>query len=234
MTTISLYSETPVAALGLRTTIEAMGEFALTSAYPSLDFFEENARRQSSDLLVLEVSEKITFNVIQRISTAAPASAIILWVRDVPSEFLSQALELGVLGLLSMNSTMELHADCFREVVAGRLWVDQNIGRGLVLRDRVALTRRERQLMGLVAQGLRNKEIAWSLGIAEGTVKVYMSRLFMKVGVHDRLDLALLAFRNLGVNGGGSGQTGVSPDDRSVSLNIPRLITRRHSRETSK
>ena len=49
-----------------------------------------------------------------------------------------------------------------------------------------------------LAQGLKNKEIAYRLGITEGTVKVYLSRLYGKLGVNDRFDLALFALKNLG------------------------------------
>lgn len=74
-------------------------------------------------------------------------------------------------------------------------WVDA-ISTGLASRA-VALRPRECDLIGLLAQGLTNKEIARSLGLTVGTVKVYLSRLLQKVGVSDRLDLALFASKNL-------------------------------------
>jgi DNA-binding CsgD family transcriptional regulator len=61
----------------------------------------------------------------------------------------------------------------------------------------VSLTKRESQLVSLLSQGLKNKEIASTLTISEGTVKVYLSRLFQKVGVKDRFELALYGLRNL-------------------------------------
>jgi hypothetical protein len=48
----------------------------------------------------------------------------------------------------------------------------------------------------LVTQGLKNKEIASVMGITEGTVKVYLSRLFGKIGARDRFELALIGLRN--------------------------------------
>ena len=53
----------------------------------------------------------------------------------------------------------------------------------------IRLSRREGQLVSLLAQGLKNKEIATCLDITEGTVKVYLSKLFQKVGAKDRLCL---------------------------------------------
>jgi DNA-binding CsgD family transcriptional regulator len=65
---------------------------------------------------------------------------------------------------------------------------------------RVRLTPREGQLIALLVQGLKNKEIAAQLELSEGTVKVYLSKLFQKVGAKDRFELALFGLRNL-VNG---------------------------------
>jgi two-component system nitrate/nitrite response regulator NarP len=56
-----------------------------------------------------------------------------------------------------------------------------------------AITARERAIVGLAAQGVRNREIADQLGITEGTVKVYLHRIYEKLGVSNRTELALLA-----------------------------------------
>jgi hypothetical protein len=85
--------------------------------------------------------------------------------------------------------------------------------------------------MGLLAQGLRNKEIAWSMGISEGTVKVYLSRLFTKVGASDRFELALLALRNV-VAGGAS--VPERDRDRSVPFQIPRFVSRERAESVAR
>ena len=58
------------------------------------------------------------------------------------------------------------------------------------------LTPREKQLIALLAQGLRNREIADSLDITEGTVRIYLSKLYLKTGSRDRFELALLGLPN--------------------------------------
>lgn len=60
-----------------------------------------------------------------------------------------------------------------------------------------ALTRREVQIAALVAEAKLNKEIAWELRLAEGTIKEYTHRIFRKLGVANRTELALWAVRNL-------------------------------------
>jgi DNA-binding CsgD family transcriptional regulator len=82
-------------------------------------------------------------------------------------------------------------------VAEGELWFDKSLTASFLTARTVTLTNRESQLVMLLAQGLKNKEIAHALNISEGTVKVYLSRLFQKVGVKDRFELALYGLRNL-------------------------------------
>ncbi len=75
----------------------------------------------------------------------------------------------------------------------------QEVTASLLNRRFCKLTAREAELVTLLASGLRNKEIAYALGITEGTVKVYLSKLFSKIGVSDRFELALFALRTIGL-----------------------------------
>jgi DNA-binding NarL/FixJ family response regulator len=60
------------------------------------------------------------------------------------------------------------------------------------------LTQREIELVRLVAEGLRNKEVAFRLGITEGTVKIHLHRIYDKLQVSSRIELANYARRELG------------------------------------
>jgi len=62
----------------------------------------------------------------------------------------------------------------------------------------ISLSKRQSELVGLLVQGLKNKEIASALGISEGTVKAYLTTLYEKVGARDRFELALFGLKNLG------------------------------------
>jgi two-component system nitrate/nitrite response regulator NarP len=89
------------------------------------------------------------------------------------------------------------------EVGRGGRWVDPEIAERIaVAKSRASampsLTPRERELVDLVRQGLRNREIADRLGVTEGTVKVYLHGIFDKVGVENRTELAMQAAELLG------------------------------------
>jgi two-component system nitrate/nitrite response regulator NarP len=91
-----------------------------------------------------------------------------------------------------------LLTECMDAVVAGKRWIDPEIAdRTRQAEERAAsappLTRRERELIELVRQGLKNRDIATELGVTEGTVKVYLHAIFDKLQVENRTELALRA-----------------------------------------
>ena len=110
---------------------------------------------------------------------------------------MNHCVSAGVTAVLSRRASVASHRECLAAVARGENWIDQSVLSSLLSGKSVKLTPRERQLMALVAQGLSNKEVAWRLEITEGTVKVYLSRLFSKAGVQNRFELALLALRNM-------------------------------------
>jgi DNA-binding CsgD family transcriptional regulator len=133
---------------------------------------------------------------------------------------------LGVRGILRKTLPTDLQVKCLQKVQAGELWFEKALTDSFLCARRVALTQREGQLVSLLSQGLKNKEIATTLMISEGTVKVYLSRLFQKVGVKDRFELALFGLKNLTTGqlpGGekGARQPGAMPGLRSLVLERP-------------
>ena len=106
-------------------------------------------------------------------------------------------MSLGIRGILRKSLPLETLNRCLCRVHEGELWFEKALTDSLMTARRYTLTRREGQLVALLSQGLKNKEIATALTISEGTVKVYLSRLFQKLGVKDRFELALYGLRNL-------------------------------------
>src|SRR5580765_4724649 len=78
------------------------------------------------------------------------------------------------------------------------MWMERSLANLLLHSRPVPLSRRQTQLLGLLVQGLKNREIAAEMGISEGTVKAYLTTLFEKVGARDRFELALYGLKNLG------------------------------------
>jgi DNA-binding NarL/FixJ family response regulator len=159
--------------------------------------FDEIHRRGAPDLLVVGIASYITLNVFNQLKLIAGTSAVIFRIEDVMPEFASQALRAGARAFLPRSATAEDCVECFRTVAAGGLWMPGNLKVHLLSVIETILTPRELQLTVLLMQGLKNKQIAWQMGLSEGTVKVYFSQLFLKVGANDRFELALLVLKNL-------------------------------------
>lgn len=117
-------------------------------------------------------------------------------MNELTPELAFQAIERGVRGILRKNLPPDMILKCVRKVYEGELWFEKNFTQTFLSGRAIKVSDREGQLIQLVSEGLKNKEIASVMSVTEGTVKVYVSRLFDKLGVKDRLDLALFALRN--------------------------------------
>lgn len=214
---LSLFSQQPVLAAGFAAALPE--NFEMIETFSDLETLEARMAEAPSDILVLEGVAALSLEVISRLRTTAPDLKIVLWVDRAPTEFISQCVGLGVLGVIRRKSSLSAYMDCLMDAARGRISVDREFTSELLAGKRIRLTPRERQLVGLLTQGLANKELAWQLGLTEGTVKVYMSRLFDKVGVADRFELALMALRNTSLESGSLPKTG-----GDVSSWIPAVI----------
>jgi DNA-binding NarL/FixJ family response regulator len=126
-------------------------------------------------------------------------------------------MKLGCLGILSKDAAITLIEKSINKVYAGEIWLDSNTtaavirqfaspsdfptihgggGNGKSSRERAQLSTREREIIILIAQGYKNKEIAEKMFITEQTVKNHLHNVFDKLGVSDRLELALYAIHN--------------------------------------
>ncbi len=139
---------------------------------------------------------------------------IILTASEDKNEFV-QAMKLGCSGIVLKQTAPELIVKSIRKVNAGEIWLDSHTtaavmrqfatagpdglgsstgsGGSTKVRERSPLSAREREIVGLVAQGYKNKEMAEKMFISEQTVKNHLHNIFDKLGVSDRLELALYA-----------------------------------------
>ena len=200
MTSVALYSEQPILTAGLQAVMDGLDDFTLAGVFTGLNPLIDHVRTRRLSVVLLEVTSAITFATLSQLKPMAGDTPIVLWVDAIAMEFVSQALALGVRGILPRSLPVELQVKCLRNVAAGNLWVERGLCDRLLTAKRVVLTQRERQLVNLLAQGLKNKEIAYAMTLSEGTVKVYLSRLFQKIGANDRFELALYALKNLFVD----------------------------------
>jgi DNA-binding NarL/FixJ family response regulator len=202
MASVLLFTDEPVLAEGLRRILETVHELDLCSYCANADDLDAELALHQPDLLLLDLTSNIHFSVLVRLQRAIIKTKIVLWVHSISTELALQAMSVGVRGVLRKTLPPETLIRCLTRVQDGELWFEKALTDSLMTAQRYRLTRREGQLVSLLSQGMKNKEVATALNISEGTVKVYLSRLYQKLGVKDRFELALFGLKNLTPGGG--------------------------------
>jgi DNA-binding NarL/FixJ family response regulator len=142
-------------------------------------------------------------DVLRQLRATRRSPAVILLTAGMDDTQILTADKLGPEGMVLKTSDPALLLECMEQVRKGERWVDPEIEeRTRQVKERASrapsLTPRERELIDLVRQGLRNRDIAAQLGVTEGTVKVYLHAIFDKLGVDNRTELAMRAADLLG------------------------------------
>ena len=117
-------------------------------------------------------------------------------------KFLKEMISKGVIGILPPSADSDLLRKALKAIIAGEVWLDRDSLIKLLSAVQrpekyVKLGKREREIIFHICQGYRNKEIASKLNISEQTVKSHCNRIYKKLGVSDRLQLALYSQKNL-------------------------------------
>ena len=137
--------------------------------------------------------------VMRALRDLGSPTRVVLLTGAVTDRELAECLRLGVRGVVLKEMAPAKLVECVREVHAGLVWAEQeSITQAVDLMQRreaggrelaAQLTRREMDIVKLVAAGLRNQEIARRLIVSEGTVKVHLHNIYSKLGVDGRMEL---------------------------------------------
>src|SRR5262249_29620076 len=147
--------------------------------------------------------EQTTSEILRQLSGVAPSVRAILLIDSLVKQVVLNALMLGARGVVAKVSTSIILFKSIRAVMAGEIWVSRSTVADLIemLRTRQTgkessrfdLTRRELEVIAAVVEGHFNKEIAQDFQISEDTVKHHLTRIFDKLGVSNRVELAMFA-----------------------------------------
>lgn len=193
----------PVAVEGVRGLLERCPDLRLSGAVHSLPAALEVARTMVPTIVVLDKAFGLP-SITDWLHTATRlglASGSVVWGTGITESEALKMLQAGAKGVVRRSAQPETFLACLRAVAAGNTWMEDGIfgDAGQVMRPREShLTPRERQVAELVEKGLRNRDIARSLGIRTGTVKIHLKHIFEKTGVRGRYGLALTGLREKG------------------------------------
>ena len=197
----TMFRESVIAVLGLQKDFQVVGHAGTVAETISL------LSKCKPDILLLNVRLPMRsgMELLREMAVLSPFCKTIV-IADVEIEDeVVQAVRLGARGLIAKHCSTELFMKCIRKVHAGEVWLDGKMTEAVLgslggqqAEDQASgksdLSRRELEVVQLVIQGYKNRDIAESLFISEKTVKNHLSAIFNKLGVSDRLELTLYVF----------------------------------------
>lgn len=162
----------------------------------------EALRALSPDILILDVRmpKRSGIEALRDLRAEGNRIPVALLTAEIEDAALVEAVRLGVDGVVLKDGAHKDLLPCLEALREGRRWIAQDLleraneadcGEGDAEDPLQGLNARERAIASLVAQGMRNRELAAQLDMNEGTVKVYLYRIYKKLGLGSRTELAI-------------------------------------------
>jgi len=202
----------PVVRIGLRNMLQAEANIKLVAEAKDGVEALHMVRTLRPDILLLDLAmPKMPGLEALRELTAdnGGETRTIVLTGQIDKRQILEALQLGARGVVLKDAVTAHLSACIRAVMQGQYWLEGRPVQNLVqvLRDLTAqtappprktfgLTARELEVVGLITEGSTNKHIAETFGISEETVKRHLTNIFNKIGVGNRLELALFALNH--------------------------------------
>jgi len=211
---VLLADDHPIFRDGLKRLLEAEQGFAVVGEASDGERVPELVRQMRPDVLLLDLAMPRVpgLEVLKTLAeSAAPVRTILLTAAIERADVL-RALQAGAYGIVLKDSATEVLFRSIRAVVNGQYWIGSEAIADLVAvlqqvrkdadqehktsNNRYRLTRREHEVVAAIVAGSTNRDIARQLGVTEDTVKHHVTNVFDKLGVSNRLELAMFAINH--------------------------------------
>jgi len=208
-----LVDDHTVMRLGLRLLIENQQGLTVVGEASGRTDALEVAEREQPDIILLDLTLPGTdgIDLIAELLAVAEKARILILTGVLEPEAHTRAMRLGAMGVVLKEKAPEVLIKAIEKVHQGEIWLDRALVANVFserLRAREArrndpeaakvatLTGREREVIALVGEGLRNKQVADRLFISEGTVRNHLTTVFGKLEVSDRFELLMYAYKH--------------------------------------
>ncbi len=207
--TISICESQPLTVTGLKHLLNATDDLAFGSSHSSPAEWMLSPGADQTNVLIIDkglgaktVLDALTQLPVGTSHTHSGVPSVVIWGMSITEAEALRFLQAGAKGIIRKSADEPTILSCLRAVAQGRSWMQDSVFRESNASEspvRNDLTPREHQVMELVEQGFKNREIAQELGIRPGTVKIHLKHIFEKTGVRGRHGLALNGLRQKGV-----------------------------------
>jgi DNA-binding NarL/FixJ family response regulator len=202
--TIAICDTQPITAEGLKNLVGSSPDLEFLETLNSLEAAAEFVRAKLPNIVVLDkgFGMRAVLDWIHDRKVLSSAPILMVWGVSMTEAEALRLLQAGASGIIRKTAELTSLLACLRTVASGRTWMEDSVFRDSLQpgrHPRSELTPREQQVLQLVEQGFKNKEIAVELGIRPGTVKIHLKHIFEKTGVRGRYGLALSGLKERGV-----------------------------------
>jgi two-component system nitrate/nitrite response regulator NarL len=202
--TVVVCDTQPITAEGLRTLLAAAGDLEFLASLNSLEAATQLVTSQPPDIVIVDkgFGMRVVLDWIHDLKLADAAPAVVVWGVSMTEAEALRLLQAGAKGIVRKTADLDNILSCLHTVGSGRSWMEDCVFRDSARQERYPrseLTPREHQVLEMVEQGFKNKEIALELGIRPGTVKIHLKHIFEKTGVRGRYGLAISGLKNRGL-----------------------------------
>jgi len=200
MTTVCACDSQPIVLEGLRSALDGNEDLKFQGGAHSLLHALGLLERHFPSIILLDraFGAKPVLEWIASAKLRYPQTRAIVWATVISDVECFRALQVGSRGILKKSAPLPAVLHCLRAVAGGQIWTENLYAPREPLSGSTRtrpLTPREQEIVGLVARGLKNREIASALSIATGTVKIHMMHIFEKTGIRDRFELAMYGLK---------------------------------------
>ena len=204
METIAVFDTEPIAIEGLKGVLESLPGLRIVATETSLISGLDALREAKPSLLIVDRAFGINavMDLLKSVQHTSTLTSVVVWGASFSEAEAIRFLQAGAAGVVRKTAPLQTLQRCVRAVAGGGTWMQEEMFRppeSVVLNSRSPLTPRELQVMELVERGLKNKEIAMSLGIRTGTVKIHLKHIFEKTGIRGRYGLAISGLKEKGL-----------------------------------
>lgn len=208
---VLLVDDHEVVRMGIRALVRAQPHLALVGEAANVTQALDLTERTQPDIILLDIDlgQESGLDLLPLIQVRAPEARVVLLTGMRDAAVHRRAVRQGAVGLVLKDRPLDMVIKAIEKVYEGEVWLDRRLIADVLSatsgdrptidaeqRRIAALTDREREVIALLGEGIKNRHIADRLAISEATVRHHLTSVFSKLGVSDRFEMAIFAYRH--------------------------------------